>query len=356
MCLELRCARPIASMQGWTRRNPNPAIRESSLNDGPNFGMTVSLSNVHYLSLYSRVQNRLHVSIAKKTSLHRPLHSVLFLGSNSLHFCCAVFFFFCVQINTFILPKAVSASKRITSPAKKSPRKHVPRSPQQRRAHQHRRRGHLQPQHRPPPRSPRLQKRHPLRQAAVRHHALLVPGRLRCGLRRHSTSPSAPRTAASSRKCQELTFDALEPWGEKNTERRARARRRPAAGLCEATAGSVVLFRIPRESELYGFAYDERGYLKIGYRGTKYTNPTTQDDGKERSTPVTRWSEGEKLTQLPRQAVKVIRDFVDEYLPELEEEGIEVATTRVCWYTDSFDNHLATKSCRLLCDNYAEIY
>lgn len=94
MCLELRCARPIASMQGWTRRNPNPAIRESSLNDGPNFGMTVSLSNVHYLSLYSRVQNRLHVSIAKKTSLHRPLHSVLFLGSNSLHFCCAVFFFF----------------------------------------------------------------------------------------------------------------------------------------------------------------------------------------------------------------------------------------------------------------------
>lgn len=117
-----------------------------------------------------------------------------------------------------------------------------------------------------------------------------------------------------------------------------------------------MLFRIPRESGLYGFAYDERGYLKIGYRGTKYTNPTTQDDGKERSTPVTRWSEGEKLTQLPRQAVKVIRDFVDEYLPELEEEGIEVATTRVCWYTDSFDNHLATKSCRLLCDNYAEIY
>lgn len=82
------------------------------------------------------------------------------------------------------------------------------------------------------------------------------------------------------------------------------------------------------------------GYLKIGYRGTKYTNPTTQDDGKERSTPVTRWSEGEKLTQLPKQAVKVIRDFVDEYLPELEEEGIEVATTRVCWHTDSFDNNL----------------
>lgn len=60
MSLELRCARPIASMQGWTRRNPNPAIRES-------FGMTVSLSNVHYLSLYSRVQNRLRLPLPKRS-------------------------------------------------------------------------------------------------------------------------------------------------------------------------------------------------------------------------------------------------------------------------------------------------
>ncbi|KAH7047411.1 putative sarcosine oxidase [Macrophomina phaseolina] len=135
-------------------------------------------------------------------------------------------------------------------------------------------------------------------------------------------------------------------------------------GLCEATAGSVVLFKIPRastlwdrfapdrfptwlykmrdgaEGGLYGFARDERGYLKIGYRGTKYTNPTTQRDGRERSAPITRWSEGEKLTQIPRHAMKVIRGFVDDFLPELADEGIEVATTRMCWYTDSFDNHL----------------
>ncbi|GME65576.1 Sarcosine oxidase protein [Neofusicoccum parvum] len=135
-------------------------------------------------------------------------------------------------------------------------------------------------------------------------------------------------------------------------------------GLCEATAGSVVLFKIPRKSKLwerfapdqfptwlykmrdgaegglYGFARDERGYLKIGYRGTKYTNPTTQHDGTERSMPITRWSEGDKLTQIPKHAMKVIRDFVDAYLPELAEEGVEVETTRVCWYTDSFDNHL----------------
>ncbi|EKG17320.1 FAD dependent oxidoreductase [Macrophomina phaseolina MS6] len=94
------------------------------------------------------------------------------------------------------------------------------------------------------------------------------------------------------------------------------------------------------EGGLYGFARDERGYLKIGYRGTKYTNPTTQRDGRERSAPITRWSEGEKLTQIPRHAMKVIRGFVDDFLPELADEGIEVATTRMCWYTDSFDNHL----------------
>ena len=28
----------------------------------------------------------------------------------------------------------------------------------------------------------------------------------------------------------------------------------------------------------YGFARDQRGYLKIGYRGTKYTNPKSHAD------------------------------------------------------------------------------
>ncbi|PSN61690.1 putative sarcosine oxidase [Corynespora cassiicola Philippines] len=130
-------------------------------------------------------------------------------------------------------------------------------------------------------------------------------------------------------------------------------------GLCETTAGSVVMYKIPRESKLwdrfapgnlttymwkergiYGFPRDENGYLKIGYRGTKYTNPKPQADGVERSIPVTRWTEGEKLTQIPQQAMDELRDFVDEYFPELKEEGIDIAMTRVCWYNDSFDNHL----------------
>lgn len=135
-------------------------------------------------------------------------------------------------------------------------------------------------------------------------------------------------------------------------------------GLCEATAGSVFMFKIPEELEalrqrfhhsrfpgwmfnvrsgaeggLYGFPIDDDGVLKIGYRGTKYTNPVLQPDGCERSIPVTRWSEHEKLSTVPEQAERVVTRFVDEYLPELRLEGINVWMTRLCWYTDSFDNH-----------------
>jgi sarcosine oxidase/L-pipecolate oxidase len=133
--------------------------------------------------------------------------------------------------------------------------------------------------------------------------------------------------------------------------------------LCEATAGSVVMYKIPRSSKLwdrfdperfpswlwkvrdganggvYGFPRDDQGYLKIGYRGIKYTNPQIQSDGKERSTPVTRWTKDQQLTQIPDQAMNVINGFVDEYIPELREEGIDIELTRVCWYTDTFDNH-----------------
>ncbi|KAL4877768.1 FAD dependent oxidoreductase [Aspergillus karnatakaensis] len=137
--------------------------------------------------------------------------------------------------------------------------------------------------------------------------------------------------------------------------------------LCEATAGSVVLFKLEpgtalferfapdrfpswqykmrdgAEGGLYGFPRDENGWLKIGYRGTKYTNPVVQGDGKERSVPVTRWSDTDqegKFTSIPEQAVKVVRSFLASHLPELAENGVDIALTRVCWYTDSFDNHL----------------
>ncbi|KAJ5375435.1 hypothetical protein N7517_007441 [Penicillium concentricum] len=128
-------------------------------------------------------------------------------------------------------------------------------------------------------------------------------------------------------------------------------------GLCEAIAGSVILFKIPRQSPLwerlaegglYGFPRDENRWFKVGYRGTKYTNPLRQGDGNERSTPVTRWSAaeqdgnistGEDFTSFPQQAHQVLIEFLNEYLAGLSEEGIDIALTRVCWYTDTFDNH-----------------
>ncbi|KIX95314.1 uncharacterized protein Z520_08831 [Fonsecaea multimorphosa CBS 102226] len=140
-------------------------------------------------------------------------------------------------------------------------------------------------------------------------------------------------------------------------------------GICETTAGSVVMLKIPRQSPLferfaperfpswsyrmrdgsigglYGFPRDERGYMKIGYRGTKYTNPKTQQsDGEERSVPVTRYTDDEKITQIPKQALTVFKSFIAEFLPELAEEGIDIQMTRLCWYTDSFDNHYVIDS------------
>ncbi|KAL3291264.1 FAD dependent oxidoreductase [Colletotrichum asianum] len=130
-------------------------------------------------------------------------------------------------------------------------------------------------------------------------------------------------------------------------------------GLAETTAGSVVMLSVPEhlrgrfaparfpawsykigdgaEGGLYGFPVDENGVLKIGYRGTKYTNPRMQPDGLERSVPVTRWTEDESICQIPTQALEVIRRFINKFLPELS--GIGILTTRLCWYTDSFDNH-----------------
>jgi sarcosine oxidase/L-pipecolate oxidase len=133
-------------------------------------------------------------------------------------------------------------------------------------------------------------------------------------------------------------------------------------GLCETTAGSLAMIQIPPDSplrerfspenfpvwqykvragadgNLYGFPLDERGIMKLGYRGTKYTNPQRDTQGKERSVPITRWT-SPSIHQLPEKSVDVIRKFLDTYLPELRENGINITNTRLCWYTDSFDNH-----------------
>lgn len=89
------------------------------------------------------------------------------------------------------------------------------------------------------------------------------------------------------------------------------------------------------EGGLYGFARDPSGAVKIGYRGTKYTNPQRQADGAFRSVPVTRWTENPS-SQLPQTAANTIRKFLQDFLPELLPCEVK---TRLCWYTDSFDNH-----------------
>lgn len=87
---------------------------------------------------------------------------------------------------------------------------------------------------------------------------------------------------------------------------------------------------------LYGFARSSNGYIKIGYRGQKYTNPQTQTDGAVRSVPITRWTTPASTRQFPQQAASVIQNFIKEYIPELQSCAMK---SRLCWYTDTFDNH-----------------
>lgn len=141
-------------------------------------------------------------------------------------------------------------------------------------------------------------------------------------------------------------------------------------GLCETTAGSIAMVHIPEGSplrrkfapdnfpvfhwnvrggengNLYGFPLTENGVLKIGYRGTKYTNPqviadsnSNSSSSKVRSIPITKWTSPSSITGLPEKSVQVIRNFLDTYIPELRKNGIHTFQTRLCWYTDSFDNH-----------------
>jgi sarcosine oxidase / L-pipecolate oxidase len=132
--------------------------------------------------------------------------------------------------------------------------------------------------------------------------------------------------------------------------------------VCETTAGSVAIIKLPEtlarrygpdrlpswtynmrhgaEGGLYGFPATDEGYMKIGFRGIKYTNPIMQRDGRERSTPVTRYTDTEQIKDhIPAQALRTIKAFICEYLPDFSQHGVDITTTRLCWYNDSWDNH-----------------
>ncbi|RDW84777.1 FAD dependent oxidoreductase-4 [Coleophoma cylindrospora] len=135
-------------------------------------------------------------------------------------------------------------------------------------------------------------------------------------------------------------------------------------GVLETTAGSVVAFQLPKDRKdlwdkyspenfpvwaygvtghhspeyggFYGFPRTPEGKIKIGYRGRKWTNfQSVPKTNKRISVPVTKYTAA-KVENLPKMALKNLKQLVGEMFPDLAELG--VSDTRLCWYTDSLDN------------------
>ncbi|KAF2161450.1 hypothetical protein M409DRAFT_69794 [Zasmidium cellare ATCC 36951] len=83
---------------------------------------------------------------------------------------------------------------------------------------------------------------------------------------------------------------------------------------------------------LYGLPVTPEGVVKVAFRGAKWTNYTRKtSDGKTAlSYPRT------DLDKVPAEAMRVLRSFCEENLPDLLE--LPLSTIRLCWYTDSVDN------------------
>ncbi|GMM29406.1 hypothetical protein DAMA08_021510 [Martiniozyma asiatica (nom. inval.)] len=133
----------------------------------------------------------------------------------------------------------------------------------------------------------------------------------------------------------------------------------------EATGGSVVMMKITdpvalkkydqkifptwtykvRDGAiggLYGFPVTN-GVMKIGYRGLKWTNPQNGLNSKVK----TKWSDDETETNIPLFALKQIKKFVKENIPEVS----KITMTRLCWYSDSEDNDYLLSYCPYYEDN-----
>ncbi|KAI1373123.1 FAD dependent oxidoreductase [Hypoxylon crocopeplum] len=129
-------------------------------------------------------------------------------------------------------------------------------------------------------------------------------------------------------------------------------------GLLETTAGSVAMVQIPKDDpdlwarfgpdnqpvigwgtrqgkEVYSIPRNQNGTFKIGWRKTKWTN---FDDvgGRRISVPKTAHVTEQKESRIPIDALDGIKEFIELNFPELIPLGI--ASTKLCWYTDSIDN------------------
>ncbi|KAI0977512.1 FAD dependent oxidoreductase [Xylaria arbuscula] len=132
-----------------------------------------------------------------------------------------------------------------------------------------------------------------------------------------------------------------------------------ADGLIETTAGSVATIQLPvdrpdlwerfapenfpvvswgmhqgkgNDKDIYSFPRDENGLIKIGFRKTKWTN-YGDVAGKRISVPKAVHIQEKNI---PVPALEGIKEYVNLNLPELAELGL--ASTWLCWYTDSIDN------------------
>ncbi|KAK1142622.1 hypothetical protein N8T08_007426 [Aspergillus melleus] len=135
------------------------------------------------------------------------------------------------------------------------------------------------------------------------------------------------------------------------------------AELLQTTAGSVVKVQLPPQDQrpdlwkkysssefpcwswrltgstmqgtevggIYGFPRTRDGLIKIGFRGTKWTNLAYSNaEGRLVSYPET------SSAGLPSKAMDNIREFCKENMPDLV--GLPLST-RLCWYTDSVDSN-----------------
>lgn len=132
--------------------------------------------------------------------------------------------------------------------------------------------------------------------------------------------------------------------------------------LVETTAGSVLSIQLPKARRdlwdkyspenfpvwswrmnsyephqddvagTYGMPRTPDGMLKIAFRGAKWTNYTRKREtsGKKLSYPRT------DVDEIPEEAMRVLRTFCEENMPELPELGLDRG--RLCWYSDSVDN------------------
>ncbi|KAK5175419.1 uncharacterized protein LTR77_000558 [Saxophila tyrrhenica] len=132
--------------------------------------------------------------------------------------------------------------------------------------------------------------------------------------------------------------------------------------LVETTAGSVLSIRLPENRQdlwdkfspdnfpvwswnmnsydpnsknvagLYGMPRTPEGVVKVAFRGAKWTNYAYRSSatGRQLSYPKT------DVDKIPEEAMRVIRSFCEENLPELLDLDLERG--RLCWYSDSVDN------------------